>query len=449
MVMASLDEETTKKVIRQVEFYFSDSNLPRDEFLKKSISESEDGLLSLALICSFSRMRSHLGLGGDVKPEDISEETVKAVAETLKKSTFLKVSEDGTKIGRRTELPKPEVVEQIDIRTIAASPLQHDVTRDELETFFAQYGKVNSVRLPRHVADKRFFCGTGLIEFSTEEDAENVLKQSLSYAGTELELKPKKDYDAEREEMSVEFEKTRSSRESYNKNSTNSETDYPKGLIVAFKLKHILEGGSAEHNVTPEEINQKASENLEDGNKESSVMETEDEKITGEGEEKLTEDAADESIEKSSEDCNQKSEETTTVGGRPSAPVSRDNKDIVLREDIKSAFHTFGTIKYVDYTMGAESGYIRFEEPEGAQKARAAAVLVDGGLIVKKNYSASLEAVTGDAEREYWSLLRGSREKRREGKGGNHGRGGRNFRGRRGNDSPGGRPNKAQKVAAA
>lgn len=47
------------------------------------------------------------------------------------------------------------------------------------------------MRLPRHVADKRLFSGTALIEFSTEEDAANVLKQSLSYAGVELELKPK------------------------------------------------------------------------------------------------------------------------------------------------------------------------------------------------------------------------------------------------------------------
>lgn len=51
--------------------------------------------------------------------------------------------------------------------------------------------KVNSVRLPRHVADKRLFCGTALIEFSTEEDAQNVLKQSLVYAGVDLELKSK------------------------------------------------------------------------------------------------------------------------------------------------------------------------------------------------------------------------------------------------------------------
>jgi len=32
---------------KQVEFYFSDSNLPRDNFLKKTVSESEDGSILL------------------------------------------------------------------------------------------------------------------------------------------------------------------------------------------------------------------------------------------------------------------------------------------------------------------------------------------------------------------------------------------------------------------
>ena len=79
----------------QVEFYFSDSNLPRDAFLSKTISESEDGMVSLALICSFTRMRGHLSLA-DLKPDDVPQDTVKAVAETLRKSsTTLKISEDG------------------------------------------------------------------------------------------------------------------------------------------------------------------------------------------------------------------------------------------------------------------------------------------------------------------------------------------------------------------
>lgn len=50
--------------------------------------------MDLALICSFTRMRGHLNLE-NVKPDDVPEDTVKAVAETLKKSSSLKVSEDG------------------------------------------------------------------------------------------------------------------------------------------------------------------------------------------------------------------------------------------------------------------------------------------------------------------------------------------------------------------
>lgn len=51
-------------------------------------------MISLALVCSFSRMRFLLGLGA-VKQEEVREETLAAVGEALKKSSFLKVSEDG------------------------------------------------------------------------------------------------------------------------------------------------------------------------------------------------------------------------------------------------------------------------------------------------------------------------------------------------------------------
>ena len=39
-------------------------------------------------------MRGHLNLG-NMKPDEVPEDTVKAVAETLKTSTCLKLSEDG------------------------------------------------------------------------------------------------------------------------------------------------------------------------------------------------------------------------------------------------------------------------------------------------------------------------------------------------------------------
>ncbi len=52
-------------------------------------------------------------------------------------------------------------------------------------------------------------------------------------------------------------------------------------------------------------------------------------------------------------------------------------------------------MKFIDFKIGAASGYIRFEEPEAAQKARAAAVLAEEGGLLVKNYIAILEPVTG------------------------------------------------------
>ena len=54
-----------------------------------------------------------------------------------------------------------------------------------------------------------------------------------------------------------------------------------------------------------------------------------------------------------------------------------------------------GMMKYIDFKMGEESGYIRFDEPEAAQKARAAAVLADQGGLAVKNFIATLEPVSG------------------------------------------------------
>lgn len=49
---------------------------------------------------------------------------------------FLLFSISGKKkVGRTIELLRPEeVIEQLDIRTVVASPLQNDVKREDLET---------------------------------------------------------------------------------------------------------------------------------------------------------------------------------------------------------------------------------------------------------------------------------------------------------------------------
>ncbi|PPD83155.1 hypothetical protein GOBAR_DD19924 [Gossypium barbadense] len=402
MATPSLGEDTAKAVLRQVEFYFGDSNLPKDDFLKTKINESEDDMVCLALICSFSKMRGHLNLTEVKKADDVPDCTLKVVAQTLRTSSSLKVSEDGKKVGRSTKLLEPEeLIEQLDSRTIAASPLELNV---------------NSVRLPRHVVQRKYFCGTALIEFSAVEDAQTVLEQSLVFAGAEQELKPKKDFDVIREKEVEEFERNRSIKTS---NGSNAEEKHPKGLLVAFKLKSASAGDSAEQN-GPDE-------------KKTAEM-----KMT-----KKVDDKHGSPIDKVVEKEN-----------KSSISIYKDDMNVVLREDLKDVFKKFGTVKYVDFRIREDKGYIRFEQPEAAQKAHAASVSAKGGLVVK-NFIANVEPVIflGVAESEYWSLLRGNQGKHRVGnhfhwRGGKNNRGGK--RGRDGeNGSPRGRPNEAKRARAA
>ncbi len=51
-------------------------------------------VVNLSLLCSFTRMRGHLGVK-EVDPEKFPATTIAAVAEVLRKSTFLRLSEDG------------------------------------------------------------------------------------------------------------------------------------------------------------------------------------------------------------------------------------------------------------------------------------------------------------------------------------------------------------------
>ncbi|KAJ6834750.1 la protein 1-like [Iris pallida] len=110
---------------------------------------------------------------------------------------------------------------------------------------------------------------------------------------------------------------------------------------------------------------------------------------------------------------------------------------------------------FIDFSMGEESGYVRFENPDAAVKARAAAVLTDEGGLVVKNSIATLEPLSGDTEKEYWSLLCGSQERNRDSKGNYRGRGrsnrGRQYDGKRhcqGGYAGDGRRNKTQKSSS-
>lgn len=146
-----------------VEFYFNDSNLPFDKFLWTLTRKDPEGFVPIATLASFKRMQPIKDAIGLPK-----------IAEVLRSSEFLEVSEDGERVKRR----KPLVpVKDAFARSVYAKgfPEEHETLQQELEKFFAQFGKINSVRMRRDDKNKRKFKGSVFVEFAESEDMDKFL----------------------------------------------------------------------------------------------------------------------------------------------------------------------------------------------------------------------------------------------------------------------------------
>lgn len=115
-----------------MEFYFSDSNLPRDAFLLQKVQSSPDGSVPLSLIATFSRMRPLLGLSAK-EVSLVGAPVVARLTEALQDSEVLALSEDGRSVKRVAPLPESEQVSQeAEERSIYASPFPYNITLDAL-----------------------------------------------------------------------------------------------------------------------------------------------------------------------------------------------------------------------------------------------------------------------------------------------------------------------------
>jgi lupus La protein len=105
---------TEEKILKQVEFYFSDSNLPHDKFLRSLVANDPQGYVSIETIASFKKMKD---LTTDIK------EIVKAIH----KSDFVEVDKEEKNVRRSTPLPENS---KQDDRSIYAVSLFMKVTQN-------------------------------------------------------------------------------------------------------------------------------------------------------------------------------------------------------------------------------------------------------------------------------------------------------------------------------
>eukprot|EP00195_Chlamydomonas_chlamydogama_P015559 CAMPEP_0202901700 /NCGR_PEP_ID=MMETSP1392-20130828/14409_1 /ASSEMBLY_ACC=CAM_ASM_000868 /TAXON_ID=225041 /ORGANISM="Chlamydomonas chlamydogama, Strain SAG 11-48b" /LENGTH=386 /DNA_ID=CAMNT_0049588309 /DNA_START=111 /DNA_END=1267 /DNA_ORIENTATION=- len=192
--MVALNDDQKGRLLKQVEFYFSDSNLPKDKFMKEKIASDPDGYVDLNIICAFARMKDILKLEKTVEPATVPAEVVTAAAEVLKGSEIVEVNDACTRIKRKQPLkPNEEISKEVDARSLYARPFPASSRLDDLSVFFSKHGVVNCVRMRRHFRS-RAFKGSVFVEFANEAERDKVLAMKLEHEGATLHLEKKAEY---------------------------------------------------------------------------------------------------------------------------------------------------------------------------------------------------------------------------------------------------------------
>ncbi|XP_050440886.1 uncharacterized protein LOC126845908 [Adelges cooleyi] len=171
------DEDTTKRILDQVEFYFSDTNIVKDAFLLKHVRRNKEGYVSLKLISSFKRVK-HLA------------KDWRAVAHAISKSDKLEVNESGTKLRRKDPLPAYD--QTTPSRTVVAINLPENkpVSIESVAEMFRSCGEIALIRVlrpgnpipsdVRHFVNKHPEMGnnvSALVEFVRTESAHNAISK--------------------------------------------------------------------------------------------------------------------------------------------------------------------------------------------------------------------------------------------------------------------------------
>ena len=122
-----LTDEQRAKITTQVEFYFSDANLPTDAFLLKKVKADPEGWVPIGVVCGFNRMKQLLKKHPPVA-------TVAAIV--AERSRVLVVDETLGKIRRAEPLPDFDL-EDIQARTVVAENLGAEPTVEGVAKAFA------------------------------------------------------------------------------------------------------------------------------------------------------------------------------------------------------------------------------------------------------------------------------------------------------------------------
>ena len=173
------------KVIRQLEFYFSDENLSRDDFLLKTLNADDEKSIKISEILKFKKIKELLS---DIDSNMLIQ--INYIQYSIENhSNFIKLSTNRQKVKRIVDFNIKElnkIKEDIDSRTLYIENLPLFCDNTMLIAVFNKYAEVKLVSIPKiNDHNKKI----GFVTFSTKQDAEKAM--GINNIVPELFLKQK------------------------------------------------------------------------------------------------------------------------------------------------------------------------------------------------------------------------------------------------------------------
>jgi len=174
------------KIIRQVEYYFGNTNLWRDKFLKEKLKE-DSGWVTLECLCTFNRLQQ---LSSDF------EEIVVALEKS--KTGLLEISEDRLKVRRSPSNPLPDPDDPIirkasKMKTLYMKGFPKTYQLDDVQDYISSQG-CQTVFVKMKLDEERKFKGSIIVELLTLEQADKFLTEELKCDETTLTVMRRDEY---------------------------------------------------------------------------------------------------------------------------------------------------------------------------------------------------------------------------------------------------------------
>lgn len=458
------------KILRQLEYYFSDSNLPSDKFLQAKMKENEEGYVDISVLLTFNRLKN---LGA----------TTEAIVASLKTSSLLATDEAGTRLRRVKPLP---VKSEFDSRSVFMSgwPANGpEPTIDEVIALFAPCGKVLRIIIRRtkpfnsegrknakkgdakaeEIAGKddspkkqRRFIGSVFVEMESAEAAERVVAE-------EFEIMVKDEETGEeskrtlQSELFVDYDKKRKMHKDKNRKVRSGDSDAGKQQ-QGTKRKRDDENGDGSKNNNNENkdsdkpstengtaVNRDAAEEHKENGMQASADTTADVTANGDGDGEGDGDVK----------CEAKKLKTEDAMNGDEAPANEDKKEndsgvgeveyekgLVIkmtglaenttREDVREVMEVYGKVSWVDLNRGDVEGCVRFSE--ACEAKRAVEEITRDKVAINGEEPGLVKLLEDEDEKAYWLKIQLKKSERRNGRDGrrnNGGRGGGRYRGGR------------------